>query len=247
MKSVRLVAVALVLVGSVAACGSDVVTPDLASTPTPAVSESTPTPDGATVTDLDLAPPVPTRNELAAAQLTPAVLGEGWEVLEDFASGEIHGPGNFCHDSQEEYGEWYVETRMVYGRNLEQTHFLVLGQQLTSGEPEQMRALFDELTAAMQACNGAEWDTFEEGHLRSELMGVPPVGEAGFGLLVHSDGFEVSDGITAVADSQQAAVLDGPVLVFLTLGEFREPRLAPMGAEVDFTEILTIAVDRLPD
>ena len=246
MNSVRLGVVASVLVGCLGACGSNVASPDPAGTPIPEVSESTSTSSGSTAKDSDEAPTVPRTDELAAALLTPAVLGEGWEVLEDVAAGEIHGPGNFCHDSQNEYGEWFAEAGMVYGRDLEQAHWLMLGQRLTCGEPERMHALFDEIKSAMEACDGAEWVTIEEGHLQSALMDVPSIGEEGVGLYVHSDGFEAADGVTVVEDGQQAAILDGSVLMFTSLVELREQRLDPVGTEVDFTEILTTAVERLP-
>lgn len=135
---------------------------------------------------------------------------------------------------------------MLYESDLAQAHWLKLGERLTSGEPEQVQALFDKLKSAMEACHGAEWATIEQGHLRSAVKDLPCIGEAGIGLAVHSDGFEAANGVTVVADGQQAAVLDGPVLMFITIAEFREPRLDPAGAEVDFTDILTTAVDRLP-
>lgn len=241
------VVVVLVLVGWLTACGSGDVSPELVSTPTSAVSGSSPTPDGSMPSSSDVAGPVPATGELTAALLTPADLPHEWrnrEVITD----EIYFPGGACSPPGDEYRDWSVEQTMqsAAGTTEDRSGVVIFGQWLMSGEPEQMRARFDGFKTAIEACDETKPDEAELRVTWSEVVELPPVGDAGIGRSTHAEDFEVADGVDGVADGRVAYVLDGNVLMAIAVEEFREVSLDPLVTQEEFNGIVTTAAQHLP-
>jgi len=241
--------VVLVLIGSLAACGSDDRSTELVNAPTSAVSESVPTPDASTSSTPGVADPVPATGELTAALLTPADLPHEWrnrEVITDRR--EIYGPSGACSPTGDEHRDWSVEQTMqsAAGTTEDRSGVVIFGQWLMSGEPEQMRARFDEYKTAIEACDGAERDSIELGRTWYEIVQVPPVGVARIGYSTRSEGFEVADGVEGFEDGHVAFVLDGNVLMGIAVEEFREVSLDPLVTQEEFNGIVTTAAQHLP-
>ena len=80
----------------------------------------------------------------------------------------------------------------------------------------------------------------------SEVVELPPVGDAGIGRSTHAEDFEVADGVDGVADGRVAYVLDGNVLMAIAVEEFREVSLDPLVTQEEFNGIVTTAAQHLP-
>lgn len=115
-----------------------------------------------------------------------------------------------------------------------------------AGDPAQMADTFAALQAASNACAGTAWGD-PSSPMVSEPMTVPEVGQARFGK--HSatewlleDPTDPRGGL----DIRQVVVLDGAVLMVLTVSEAGQPLTETTVTAEQLDQIVATAADRLP-
>ena len=167
---------------------------------TPASTEGPPTSESAAPTTTTTAPEVPTYRLLSAEELGGALLG-----VEDLPPGYSQDPpGNnssektFC-DYQPPFDFQTEASRdFTKGGGLS-AEALSVGLRQFAG-PDEARAAFDALAAALSSCTG---ETYQGMELTYAPMSAPKVGDASVGVKINADG----------TDLLQYFALVGPILV----------------------------------
>lgn len=204
-----------------------------------AESSSAPSSEGPASTASDAGSSVLTNEDLAESLLAPADLGDGWQLEPDPAG----VPGiALCPEADplRDTGllPWQAFT-VMNAASADGTGVASYLQLLMAGEPAQMRATYDALAAAIEACDGIAWEGSDGTSRQTQTMQVPAVGDASIGQRTSFDG---PGGAT---DFRYVVVLDDTVLMLIDVLELRPPSTDMIVSQQELDGLVTEATQRL--
>lgn len=187
-------------------------------------------------------PPPPETASAETSALEPYLLSAD-DVGSEFVwreGGEAGGAGagHLCPDTDVSIGEFSaVRAWFTVPNSNDETS---IEEFLWAGDANESAALMANLKTAFSECDGVEWDYFGE-KIVLELIEAPLVGDDR--VAVRQIGPTTGD----VLETLRVYVRDGDVMATVEVSERRDNASSPLVDKARFEDIVTRAINKLPD